>query len=322
MSNVATADFTHHQYQGFTLAPSAQSRRLLELRFDAHTVQAFLDATAQWPIQALEYKSFLRFKVAQLLNDLCGQTLQPLLIDTLVNRETGGLLITPEGLNQVEQAEDMVKFTTAVAHLFGRSNFDAMSGQYYARFVVKNDDNSDSYLRQAHRVMELHNDGTFVEQDTDYVLMLKVDEQNIEGGNSLLLHLDDWEHLDRFYADAMAHRVMRWAAPPSKNTTKDVYHAVFDTDVSGQPIMAYIDQFVQPKDFDEGVWLADLSEALETSEHRLSVPVAPGSFLLINNHFWLHGRDKFVAHEGLRRELMRQRGYFTHAKTVRQPNQG
>ncbi|MBR9857185.1 MAG: carbon starvation induced protein CsiD [Gammaproteobacteria bacterium] len=322
MSNVATADFVHHQHQGFTLAPSAQSARLLELRFDEHTVNAFLEATAEWPVQALEYKSFLRFRVAKLLNDLCGQALQPLLINTLVDRNTGGLLITPEGLNQVEQAEDMVKFTTAVAHLLGRSNFDAMSGQYYARFVVKNQDNSDSYLRQAHRVMELHNDGTYVEQDTDYVLMLKIDEQNMEGGNSLLLHLDDWEHLNRFYADPMARRVMRWAAPPSKNTTKDVYHAVFDTDRSGQPIMSYIDQFVQPKDFDEGVWLADLSEALETSKQQLSVPVPAGSFLLINNHFWLHGRDKFIAHDGLRRELMRQRGYFTHAKTLKQPNQG
>ncbi len=31
----------------------------------------------------------------------------------------------------------MVKLATAVAHLIGRSNYDAMSGQYYARFVVK-----------------------------------------------------------------------------------------------------------------------------------------------------------------------------------------
>lgn len=322
MSNIATADFANHQYQGFTLAPSTQSERLLELRFDEKTVKAYLEATAEWPVQALEYKSFLRFRVAQILNDLCGQALQPLLINTLVDRNTGGLLITPEGLNQVEQAEDMVKFTTAVAHLFGRSNFDAMSGQYYARFVVQNKDTSDSYLRQAHRVMELHNDGTFVEQDTDYVLMLKIDEQNMEGGNSLLLHLDDWEHLERFYADPMARRVMRWAAPPSKNTTKDVFHAVFDTDRSGKPIMSYIDQFVQPKNYEEGVWLADLSDALETSAHRLSVPVPTGSFLLINNHFWLHGRDKFIAHDGLRRELMRQRGYFTHAKTLKNPNQG
>lgn len=37
----------------------------------------------------------------------------------------------------MKQADEMVKLATAVAHLIGRSNFDAMSGQYYARFVVK-----------------------------------------------------------------------------------------------------------------------------------------------------------------------------------------
>ncbi len=305
----------------FTLKPSAQSPRLLELSFSAATVQAYLDAVSEWPVQALEYKSMLRFRVAKILDDLCGGELQPLLVEKMVDRNSGGLLITPQGLDRVEQAEEMVKFTTAVAHLFGRSNFDAMSGQYYARFVVKNEDNSDSYLRQAHRVMELHNDGTFVEQDTDYVLMLKIDEQNMEGGNSLLLHLDDWEALERFYHSPMAHRVMRWTAPPSKNTSKDVFHAVFDTDRSGQPIMSYIDQFVQPKDFAEGNWLQDLSEALENSPAILSVRVPMGSFLLINNHFWLHGRDKFIANPGLRRELMRQRGYFTEAKTLRNPRQ-
>ncbi|VDZ98467.1 Protein CsiD [Salmonella enterica subsp. enterica] len=37
------------------------------------------------------------------------------------------------------------------------------------------------------------------EEVTDYVLMMKIDEQNMEGGNSLLLHLDDWEHLESFF---------------------------------------------------------------------------------------------------------------------------
>lgn len=321
MSLAATVSTDAGSAAGFTLEPSTQSPRLLELRFDAQLVEAFLQAVAHWPVQALEYKSMLRFRVARILDELCNNELQPLLVDTLVDRNTGALIITPEGLDQVEQAEEMVKFTTAVAHLFGRSNFDAMSGQYYARFVVKNEDNSDSYLRQAHRVMELHNDGTYVEQDTDYVLMLKIDEQNMEGGNSLLLHLDDWEELDRFSGDELGSREMRWAAPPSKNTAKDVFHPVFDLDRSGRPIMSYIDQFVQPKDDIEGNWLADLSESLEGSKSILSVPVPTGSFLLINNHFWLHGRDKFTANPGLRRELMRQRGYFTRAKTLRNPNQ-
>lgn len=319
--SLAAVSAPSETFSGFSLQRSELSPRLLELRFEQSVVDAFLEAVSHWPVQALEYKSMLRFRVAKMLDDLCGNQLQSLLVNTLVDRNSGALLITPEGLNQVEQAEEMVKFTTAVAHLFGRSNFDAMSGQYYARFVVKNEDNSDSYLRQAHRVMELHNDGTFVEQDTDYVLMLKIDEQNMAGGNSLLLHLDDWEELERFSTDPLAHRDMRWAAPPSKNTRKDVFHPVFDIDRSGQPIMSYIDQFVQPKDDIEGNWLTDLSESLEGSESILSVPVPTGSFLLINNHFWLHGRDKFTANPGLRRELMRQRGYFTRAKTLRNPKQ-
>ncbi|MCK2184144.1 glutarate dioxygenase GlaH [Halomonas getboli] len=301
--------------EGFTLTPSAQSPRLLRMTFSREVVEAFVEAVADWPVQALEYKSMLRFRVAKLLDDLCGNTLQPVLINTLVDRATGGLQVVPEGLDDVEQAEDMVKFATAVAHLMGRSNFDAMSGQYYARFVVRNVDESDSYLRQPHRVMELHNDGTFVEQVTDYVLMMKLDERHMQGGDSLLLHLDDWEDLERFYRHPLAHREMRWAAPPSKKVARDVFHPVFDVDREGRPIMSYIDQFVQPKDFEEGNWLCELSESLEGSAGILSVPNPVGSFLLINNHFWLHGRDRFTPHPELRRELMRQRGYFTHAST-------
>ena len=200
------------QYPGFSFTPSAQSPRLLELTFSAETTTQFLQQVAQWPVQALEYKSFLRFQVGKILDDLCGNQLQPLLIKTLLDRAEGALLINGEGIDHVSQAEEMVKLATAVAHLIGRSNFDAMSGQYYARFVVKNVDNSDSYLRQPHRVMELHNDGTYVEEQTDYVLMMKIDEQNMQGGNSLLLHLDDWEHLDEFFRDPLARRPMRWAA--------------------------------------------------------------------------------------------------------------
>lgn len=306
---------------GFTLAASPQSSRLLQMTFPREIVDAYLEAVREWPVQALEYKSMLRFRAAKFLDELCDNTLQPILVNAMVDRATGGFQITPEELDKPEQADDMVKFTTAVAHLMGRSNYDAMSGQYYARFVVKNVDDSDSYLKQPHRVMELHNDGTFVEQDTDYVLMLKIDEQNMVGGNSLLLHLDDWADLERFHSHPMAYREMRWTAPPSKNVTRDIFHPVFDVDTDGRPLMAYIDQFVQPKNFEEGNWLTDLSESLEKSPAIISLPNPVGSFLLINNHFWLHGRDRFTAHPDLRRELMRQRGYFTHAKTLRNPRQ-
>jgi len=310
------------EYKGFTVSVSEQSNgRLLELKFNKETVEKFFAAIEEWPIQALEYKSFLRFRVAKVLDDLCGNKLHGFLVDTLTDRQTGALLITPEGLDDVSQADDMVRFTTAVSHLMGRSNFDAMSGKYYARFAVVNQDNSDSYLRQPHRVMELHNDGTYVEEDTDFNLMLKIDEQNMEGGNSLLLHLDDWEDLEKFSTHPLAYRPIRWAVPPSKNISKDIYHPVFDLDVNGDVITSYIDQFAQPANLEEGVWLSELGESFESSKGIQSIRVPVGSFLLINNHMWLHGRDKFTPHPELRRELMRQRGYFTHKKTLRKPRQ-
>ena len=59
-------------YSGFTLIPSAQSPRLLELTFTEQTTKQFLEQVAEWPVQALEYKSFLRFRVGKILDDLCA----------------------------------------------------------------------------------------------------------------------------------------------------------------------------------------------------------------------------------------------------------
>ena len=58
----------------------------------------------------------------------------------------------------------------------GAPNYDSMSGKYYARFSVKDTDNSDSYLRQAYRLFTLHTDGTFVDEPTDWLLMMKMVE--------------------------------------------------------------------------------------------------------------------------------------------------
>lgn len=98
----------------------------------------------------------------------------------------------------------------------------------------------------------------------------------MEGGNSLLLHLDDWTGLEHFYSNTLARLEMLWSSFPSKNLTKNVYHSVFNVDCEGHPIMAYFDQFVQTKNFEDGNWLADLSESLEGEPAVLSVPYSVG----------------------------------------------
>ena len=62
----------------------------------------------------------------------------------------------------------LVKLSTAIAHLIGIPNHDSMAGKYYARFTVKHEDKSDSYLRKAYTNMDLHTDGTYVKEVTDW----------------------------------------------------------------------------------------------------------------------------------------------------------
>ena len=64
-----------------------------------------------------------------------------------------------------------------------------MAGKYYARFHVKHEDKSDSYLRKAYTNMDLHTDGTYVKEKTDWLLMSKLEEKNVEGGETAMLHL-------------------------------------------------------------------------------------------------------------------------------------
>ena len=80
-----------------------------------------------------------------------------------------------------KDAKFLVKLSTAVTHLIGIPNHDSMTGKYYARFFVKHEDNSDSYLRKAYINMDLHTDGTYVNEITDWILMTKIEEKNVKG---------------------------------------------------------------------------------------------------------------------------------------------
>ena len=67
-------------------------------------------------------------------------------------------------------------------------------------------------------------------------------------------------------------------------------HPIFlDEDDDGKPIMSYIDQFVEPKNMEQGLYLYELGESLENANATYSVKLNEGSMLIINNYFWLHG---------------------------------
>ena len=280
--------------------------RLQELQLPVGILENFLATSSEISVQELEYVPFQRLVLAHTLNEECNGSLKQILSETIHDRATGALEIcTSPDLNK----DDLIKVSTAVSHLLGLPNFDSMSGKYYACFDVKDTDNSDSYLRQAYRLFTLHTDGTYVDEVTDWVLMLKLKEENAVGGESRLLHLDDWEEMEIFADHPLGHTPMEYKSPPSKNVSKSVQRQTF-YQRNGRPCLCFIDQFAYPHTIEQALFLRDMSQSMEKSPKTLSITLPTGHILLINNHFWAHGREPFEKHPQLYRELLRQRGAF------------
>ena len=295
-------------YPEVELKPRSHSLnpRLQELRLPVGILENFLAATREIGVQELEYVPYQRLVLAHTLNEECSGSLKQILVETLHDRATGALEIsTSPELNK----DDLIKVSTAVSHLLGQPNFDSMSGKYYACFDVKDTDNSDSYLRQAYRLFTLHTDGTYVDEVTDWVLMLKLKEENAVGGESRLLHLDDWEEMEIFADHSLGQTPMEYKSPPSKNVSVSVKRQTF-YQRNGRPCLCFIDQFAYPHTIEQALFLRNMSQSMENSPKTLSIPLPAGNILLINNHFWAHGREPFEKHPQLYRELLRQRGAF------------
>jgi protein CsiD len=291
----------------FTVVPHPHHARLRHIAIDPDAVRGFLARTAHVDLQNLEYVPFMRFVVANELELAVGGGLRAAVEAILHDRESGGFT-TGLGDLTVDDAA-YVRFGTAVAHLAGLANDDAMTKKYYARFSVAHTDDSDSYLRQAYRDMMLHTDGTYVAERTDWLLMMKFAEAFARGGETRLLHLDDWAHLDRFANDPIGTRPMAYKSPPSKNVPVVVAHPTFFRE-RGSWCMSYIDQFAYPATLDEGVYLAAMERSMETSPATIALPLPVGDLVMLDNSFWVHGRAAFERDERLHRELMRLRGVY------------
>jgi protein CsiD len=296
--------------KGFEISSHEQSKRIINIKIEDEILDKLIFPFNKFDITALEYKPFTRFTLAKSFDDLTSNKLSKLMNKIIRDRETGCFIIGPKNINSKIDHNFLVKLSTAIAHLIGIPNHDSMAGKYYARFIVKHEDKSDSYLRKAYINMDLHTDGTYVKEVTDWLLMTKVDEQNVIGGETAMLHLDDWEHCEELYNDPVGKQNFTWGSPKSKNIDYKVEHSVFSDDSKGRPQISYIDQFPEPKNMAQGNFLQKLSDGLEESKYKTIIKLPVNSTIIANNYFWLHGRKPFIENKDLSRELLRIRGKF------------
>mgnify|MGYP001290233795 FL=1 len=296
--------------EGFEIYKNDKSTRIVNIDIGDEILNKLIFPFNKFDITALEYKPFTRFTIAQSLDELSNNKLSKLINKIIRDRNTGCFIIKPKNLFPKIDHNFLVKLSTAIAHLVGVPNHDAMAGKYYARFHVKHQDKSDSYLRKAYTNMDLHTDGTYVKEKTDWLLMSKIEEKNVEGGESAMLHLDDWEHCNELFNDPIGKENFTWGSPKSKNIDYKVEHPVFSSDKNGKAQISYIDQFPEPKNMDQGNFLQRLSDSLEKSKNKIITELPVGNIIVANNYFWLHGRRPFHENKDLSRELLRIRGSF------------
>ena len=286
-----------------------QSNRLYHIDISTNVIVNFLEKVKQnnQTVQHLEYTPYERHIVSSYLLEETGEEFEALLRRIVHDRESGGFTLGLEGIT--ENTDEFVIFATAISHLLGTPNHDSMSGKYYARFSVKHTDSSDSYLRQAYRLFSLHTDGTFVDEPTDWLLMMKMVEENAQGGESRLLHLDDWKELDKYASHPLAGHKFTYKAPASKNVAQEVDRLTFFNH-NNKPGICYIDQFAYPETIEQAKYLRELSHSMENDESVIELELPVGDLVVLNNIFWLHGRAAFEENPDLNRELLRQRGRF------------
>ena len=300
----------NEKIDGFRIETNKFSSRIIDIIIQDEIIKKLIFPFNKFDITTLEYKPFTRFTIAKSLDDLSNNKLSKFLNFIIRDRDRGCVIIRPDKVNTDINDEFLVKLSTAISHLIGIPNHDAMAGKYYARFHVKHEDKSDSYLRKAYKNMDLHTDGTYVKEKTDWLLMSKIEEKNVEGGETAMLHLDDWEHCDELFNDPVGKEDFLWGSPKSKNIDYKVEHPVFSSDKDGRAQISYIDQFPEPKNMKQGTFLQKLSDSLEESNKKIITKLPVGSSVVANNYFWLHGRKPFKENKDLSRELLRIRGSF------------
>ena len=299
---------------GFEISEHEHSKRIIDIKIEDKVLDKLVFPFNKFDITALEYKPFTRFTIAKSLDDLTDNKLGRLMNSIIRDRKLGCFIIGPKKASSKINDTFLVKLSTAISHLIGNPNHDSMAGKYYARFHIKHEDKSDSYLRKAYTNMDLHTDGTYVKEITDWLLMTKIEEKNAEGGETTMLHLDEWEHCEDLFKNPVGKQDFVWSSPKSKNIEYKVVHPIFSIDKENKAQISYIDQFPEPKNMEQGIFLQKLSDSLEESKNKTIIKLSVGSSIIANNYFWLHGRKPFKENKDLSRELLRIRGSFFLSK--------
>jgi protein CsiD len=162
----------------------------------------------------------------------------------------------------------------------------------------------------------LHTDRTLHEDVGDFLLVGKTVERSGRGGRIRLLHLDDFSRREEFVSHPLAQVSLEWKGDPLLAPLHErprllrlsgIMAPVFQQSHDGWRIRFTDNRFRRPISIEQGEYLRQLDAALVEEADRISAFYLPvGGLYIVNNRFWLHGREGFQAVEqSFEREVVR-----------------
>ena len=283
--------------------------RIVEVTIDEEQWGRFLYETNDFNEMVLTKRPYSRFIVADCLQKTLGHQYTQLIINAVQSHQQGAVFIKYPHVDSSLCGH--LKLATAFAYLLGHPYRDEMTQKYFAAIHLTTDTLGDSFLSEPYEDLRLHTDGTFYKKSVEWVILSKVIQRNIQGGELSLHHLYDLPELEELLQHSLAFSPFLFEASTSKNVGGVCSQSVFFK-TNGQLSIRFSDQFAYPQNKEEAFFLHQLSEYFENSSYRLVDPFPVGQLVILNNAFWLHGRLKINNKSTFIRQLLRIRGSFSN----------
>lgn len=289
--------------------------RIRHYVFSDDQVHRFLSLARAISVTDLNFVPYKRYLLAGHLADELGKDIVRDFNAVLQDYSTGCAVLA---FGQTLSLDDSIKVSTAVAHLISQPAIQGPGGSYYGISRIVDDDNPTFKLLYPYADFSLHSDGVFADNPVDWLMMMKIRERNVIGGLSRLIHMEDWQAYDEFHDDP-DNQVIRHGLL-EKDGRYDVFRKFSSLEPSHSPILfkqggqrrvKFVDQYVIPQTVGQARFIARFQASLESAEAVQEMPLAPGSMIILNNNFWMHGRSAFERHPQLEREQLRQYGCFS-----------
>jgi protein CsiD len=289
--------------------------RMVHIRPINSVIQKFLRSIEKITVDDLKLIPYKRFICAHEMLSFFGDDFGDRLVSIVNDYNTGCAVIH---FGDFGDLSTNIKIATAVSHLLSKP-IPEPSGNYYGITTVVHNNEPAFKILDPYNFFSLHTDGIFSDNPVDWIMMMKIEEENAIGGESRLLHMADFDSFEHIY-NLKGNAIKFSFGLDAKDRRYDIFSKVSNMEKAYSNILKktedrrqikFVDQFILTESINEAKFINNVQMALESCEAIISEPLPVGSMLILNNSFWVHGRAPFERNLNLRRSLLRQYGYFS-----------